>query len=274
MTQRFFSRWRIARRRMNGSATARTSNAVMTRVWMSRFSSASCSASALMTVASIPMLSPVTRSMPCVAAETPRMMFPPPMTIGHLDAEARDLGDLVGDARDHRRLDAEGLAAEERLPGELQQDPAVAGLPRPSTSSARRLRRRGRRRLLLDALAHLEAHEADDARVLAGALGDDLGDLLRCRPSRTAGRRGRPRRTTCRSSPRPSSRRRPPACRRRPPWRAAISRSSASALAGDAVAVRVLRRERGDLHREVLRRASRRMPFVSTTTTVLSPGWA
>ena len=34
-----------------------------------------------MTVASIPMLSPVTRSMPCVAAETPRMMFPPPMTM-------------------------------------------------------------------------------------------------------------------------------------------------------------------------------------------------
>jgi hypothetical protein len=32
-------------------------------------------------VASIPMLSPVTRSIPWVAAETPRMMLPPPMTI-------------------------------------------------------------------------------------------------------------------------------------------------------------------------------------------------
>ncbi len=81
MTQRFFSRWRIARRRMNGSATARTSKAVMTRVWIVRFSIASWSASPLMTVASIPMLSPVTRSIPCVAAETPRMMLPPPITI-------------------------------------------------------------------------------------------------------------------------------------------------------------------------------------------------
>ena len=46
---------------------------------------------------------------------------------GNLDAEARDFRDLVGHARDHCRLDAEELAAEERLPGELQQDPAVAG---------------------------------------------------------------------------------------------------------------------------------------------------
>jgi hypothetical protein len=44
-----------------------------------------------------------------------------------LHAEARDLGDLVRDARDDRRLDAERLAAEERFPGELQEDPAVAG---------------------------------------------------------------------------------------------------------------------------------------------------
>ena len=112
------------------------------------------------------MLSPVTRSMPCVAAETPRMMLPPPITIGDLDAEARDLGDLVGDARDDRRLDAERLAAEERFPGELQQDPAVAGFHgryfvSAATSAAKSPP------LLLDALAHLEADEADDGRVLA-----------------------------------------------------------------------------------------------------------
>ena len=34
---------------------------------------------------------------------------------------------LVRDAGDDRRLDAERLIAEERLSGELQQDPAVAG---------------------------------------------------------------------------------------------------------------------------------------------------
>ena len=56
MTTRFFSRWRMARRRMNGSATARISIAVTTRVDdVLSCSSASCSASALMTVASMPM---------------------------------------------------------------------------------------------------------------------------------------------------------------------------------------------------------------------------
>jgi hypothetical protein len=40
---------------MNGSATSRMSIADCTRVSMPRFSSASCSASALITVASMPM---------------------------------------------------------------------------------------------------------------------------------------------------------------------------------------------------------------------------
>ena len=55
MTTRPFSRWRIARRRMYGSATWRISMAVITRVGTPAFSSASCMASELMTVASIPM---------------------------------------------------------------------------------------------------------------------------------------------------------------------------------------------------------------------------
>ena len=54
-TTRPFSRWRMARRRMNGSATARISIAVTTRVTTPCCSSASCSASALITVASMPM---------------------------------------------------------------------------------------------------------------------------------------------------------------------------------------------------------------------------
>src|SRR5581483_7944381 len=66
---------------MNGSATSDMVMAVTTRVLAPRRSSASCSASALITVASMPMLSPATRSIPSVAAVTPRKMFPPPMTM-------------------------------------------------------------------------------------------------------------------------------------------------------------------------------------------------
>ena len=79
-TTRPFSRCRTARRRMNGSATVRISMAVSTRVtapWRSR---ASDSASAFMTVASMPMLSAVARSMPRALAASPRKMLPPPMT--------------------------------------------------------------------------------------------------------------------------------------------------------------------------------------------------
>jgi len=49
-----FSKWRMARRRMYGSATALISMAVWARVAIFRCSSASWSASELMTVASIP----------------------------------------------------------------------------------------------------------------------------------------------------------------------------------------------------------------------------
>ena len=54
MTMRFFSRWRIARRRMYGSATSATASAESTRVGVPPRSSASCSATALSTVASMP----------------------------------------------------------------------------------------------------------------------------------------------------------------------------------------------------------------------------
>ena len=50
-----FSRWRTARRRMCGSASCCISMADCTRVKTARFSSESCSASALITVASMPM---------------------------------------------------------------------------------------------------------------------------------------------------------------------------------------------------------------------------
>ena len=81
MTTRPFSRCRIARRRMYGSATARISMAESTRVWSPAFSSASWRASALMIVASMPMVSAVARSIPPVLAAMPRKMLPPPITM-------------------------------------------------------------------------------------------------------------------------------------------------------------------------------------------------
>jgi hypothetical protein len=54
MTIRPFSRWRIARRRMYGSASSDISMALCTRVCRPRRSSASCSDTAFITVASIP----------------------------------------------------------------------------------------------------------------------------------------------------------------------------------------------------------------------------
>ncbi len=54
MTTRPFSRCRMARRRMYGSATSETTSAERTRVSAPRRSSASWSASALRTVASMP----------------------------------------------------------------------------------------------------------------------------------------------------------------------------------------------------------------------------
>ena len=49
-----FSKWRIARRRMYGSATSLTVIAESTRVWAPMRSSASCIVRQLSTVASIP----------------------------------------------------------------------------------------------------------------------------------------------------------------------------------------------------------------------------
>jgi hypothetical protein len=52
----------------------------ITRACAPTDSSASCIARLFMTVASMPMWSPVTRSMPARARPAPRKMLPPPMT--------------------------------------------------------------------------------------------------------------------------------------------------------------------------------------------------
>src|ERR1700676_1218570 len=77
-TTRPFSRWRMALRRMYGSATAAICTAESTRVGWPWCSRASCRARALMTVPSIPMASEVARSMPAPAPVVPRQMLPPP----------------------------------------------------------------------------------------------------------------------------------------------------------------------------------------------------
>src|SRR5262249_20193739 len=80
-TMRPFSRWRTARRRIQGSHTWSIWIADSTRVNRPRFSSACCSDRLLMTVASMPMWSAATRSMPRALPARPRKMLPPPSTM-------------------------------------------------------------------------------------------------------------------------------------------------------------------------------------------------
>src|SRR4029079_15843629 len=71
-----------------------------------------------------------------------------------LDAEPVDLGDLAGDERAERRVDAVRPVAEQRLAGQLEQDPVVAepvaiadgppGVAHSSSPRAERVRRRTR----------------------------------------------------------------------------------------------------------------------------------
>jgi hypothetical protein len=65
---------------MNGSATSVIVMPVCRRVSTPSFSRASCSASALITVASIPMWSAALRSIPAELTCAPRTMLPPPTT--------------------------------------------------------------------------------------------------------------------------------------------------------------------------------------------------
>ena len=81
MTTRPFSKWRMALRWMNGSASFGISMDVITRVGTPIVSSAFIIASPLMIVASIPIESPTTRFTPFFAPERPRKMLPPPSTI-------------------------------------------------------------------------------------------------------------------------------------------------------------------------------------------------
>ncbi len=70
----------MARRRMYGSAMRGISMALSTRVVCPARSSASCNASAFMTVPSMPMWSLWVASMPVIAPWRPRQKLPPPTT--------------------------------------------------------------------------------------------------------------------------------------------------------------------------------------------------
>ena len=93
-------------------------------------------------------------------------MLPPPTTMPTWTPSAVDLGDLAGDERAERRVDAVLAIAEERLAGQLEQDPPVA----------ERLRRGSSRSpagVASQLLPERVAGEAADPDVLA-----DRGDLL------------------------------------------------------------------------------------------------
>ena len=63
--------------------------------------------------------------MPTAAPDTPRKMLPPPMTRQTSTPSAWTDFDLVGDARDHGRVEAVLALAHQRLAGHLQQDAAI-----------------------------------------------------------------------------------------------------------------------------------------------------
>ena len=125
MTMRPSSKCRSALRRMNGSATLIMFSAVCTRTGTPRCSMASCMASELMTVASMPMWSAVVRSMlvPCL----PRQKLPPPSTMPTSTPIVMHADELVDDAGDDLFVQAEARFAGERLARKFEDDPLVLG---------------------------------------------------------------------------------------------------------------------------------------------------
>ena len=115
----------MARRRMNGSATARISMAVTTRVSTPCCSSASCSARR---VDDRRQHAHVVGGGAVHAAHAGRQAAEDVAAAdddGRLDAEALDLADVAGDAGGDGRIDPELLVAHQRFAGELQEDALI-----------------------------------------------------------------------------------------------------------------------------------------------------
>ena len=122
-----FSRWRTARRRMNGSATARISIArghagvdahVLERVLQRQRVDDRGEHAHVVGGRAVHALGAGRQAAEQVAAADHD---------GGLDAELLDLGDVLGDLRGDGGVDAELLLAHESFAGELQQDAAVGG---------------------------------------------------------------------------------------------------------------------------------------------------
>ena len=116
-----FSRWRMARRRMNGSATARISMAVATRVGTplfervlqrQRVDDRREHAHVVGGRAVHPARARRQAAEEVAAADDD----------GRLHAEGLDFADVSGDLRRHRGIDSELLLAHQGFAGELEQD--------------------------------------------------------------------------------------------------------------------------------------------------------
>ena len=107
-----------------------------------------------MTVASMPMWSPVTRSPPLAEIATPRKRLPPPMTTA-ISVPARATSAISrGEAGQRAVVDAEGQIPQQRLARQFEQDPlglGPRGHDRPRTFRRERRRavriRQGRRQV-------------------------------------------------------------------------------------------------------------------------------
>ena len=78
-----------------------------------------------MTVASIPMVSALARSMPISLATAPRKILPPPMTSAKLAAQFFDFFDLLGKGLDGCAVDAKIQRPGEDFAGDFEDDALV-----------------------------------------------------------------------------------------------------------------------------------------------------
>src|SRR3954469_18092713 len=131
MTARPFSSWRMARRRMNGSATAR---GVVALADVDRRLHAGGHAPLLQGVLEGEGVDHRGEHAHVVAGHAVDAAVaggeaPDDVAAAdhhrHLDVELVDVADLVGDGGHHRLVDAERLRAHQGLAGDLEEDPAV-----------------------------------------------------------------------------------------------------------------------------------------------------
>ena len=179
-------------------------------------------------------------------------MLPPPTTMPIWTPSAVDLGDLAGDERAERRVDAVRAVAEQGLAGQLEQDPLVAQRP-PSAGDGRRAGDAGRSSVTAPPRARSgrSGGPGCSRRSSRSTLGDQLAHgHAPCRG--TAARAGRPARTTSRAGRRRSGRGSPRASSGSTGSSRSSARLASSTAAGMRVDVDVLRAQAGDLDRQVL----------------------